>query len=93
VADIEILSADPGETSTFRVRVLDGDTSTEHVVTLSEADRQRLAEGYPSAEDFVRACFEFLLDREPKEQILRTFDVSVIPGYFPEFEEEIRRRR
>jgi hypothetical protein len=91
VADIEVRSSDPGETSTFSVRVIEGDSSTEHVVTLVEADRQRLAEAYPSAEDFVRACFEFMLAREPKEQILRRFDVSAIPRYFPEFEEEIRR--
>jgi hypothetical protein len=30
-----------------------------------------------------------LLDREPKEQILAQFDVSVISLYFPEFEREL----
>jgi hypothetical protein len=91
VADIEVRSTDPGETSAFTVRVIEKDSRTEHEVTLTEADRHRLAGGYPSAVDFVRACFEFLLEREPKEQILRRFDVSVIPRYFPEFEQEIRR--
>jgi hypothetical protein len=38
---------------------------------------------------FVRAAFAFLLDREPKESILRRFDVTVIARYFPEFEETI----
>ena len=31
----------------------------------------------------------FLLEREPKESILRSFDVSQIATYFPEFEAEI----
>jgi hypothetical protein len=30
-----------------------------------------------------------LLDREPKESILRRFDVTVISRYFPEFEQEL----
>jgi hypothetical protein len=33
----------------------------------------------------------FLLVREPKESILRSFDVSQIETYFPEFEAEITR--
>ena len=28
----------------------------------------------------------FLLDREPKEAILRVFDISVIRRYFPDFD-------
>jgi len=30
-----------------------------------------------------------LLDREPKESILRRFDVTEISRYFPEFEREL----
>ena len=91
MADIEVTAAEPGETSTFRVRVSEEGAATEHRITVSEADLLNLGVGYPSAEDFIRACFEFLLDREPKEQILESFDVSVISRYFPEFEREIRR--
>lgn len=79
--------------SRFHVRMMDDDGSTtEHDVTLSRADHERLATGYPSAEAFIRACFEFLLEREPKESILRSFDVSQIATYFHEFEREIVRR-
>ena len=79
--------------STFRVRVADDDGSTsEHDVTLSNVDRKRLGGPYPSAEDFIRACFVFLLAREPKESILRSFDVGLISTYFPEFEQEINRQ-
>ena len=75
----------------FRVRVDEGGSRTEHEVTLSAADLRRLGGGYPAAEELVRACFEFLLEREPKESILRRFDVSVIGRYFPEFETAIAR--
>jgi hypothetical protein len=75
----------------FRVVVDEGGSRTEHDVTVSHRDLERLGAGYPSAEDFVRACFTFLLEREPKESILRAFDVRVIGRYFPEFETSIRR--
>lgn len=76
---------------TFFVRVDDGSTQSTHTVSVSDEDYDRLGSGYGSKEGFVEACFEFLLEREPKESILSTFDVSVIPRYFPEFEDEIRR--
>lgn len=66
-------------------------SSTEHEVTVSAADLDRLGSGR-SPEAFVGACFGFLLEREPKESILRAFDVAVIGRYFPEFETEISRR-
>ena len=37
----------------------------------------------------IEAAFQFLLDREPKESILRRSDVTVISYYFPEFEREL----
>ena len=56
----------------FLVVVSDADgTTSEHVVTLSSADRERLATGHPNPGAFVHACFEFLLERERKESILR----------------------
>jgi hypothetical protein len=75
----------------FDVRVSEGGTESRHEVTLSEEDYRRLGEGYGSPDEFVRACFEFLLQRESKESILSTFDISLISRYFPEFEETIRR--
>lgn len=75
--------------STFSVRLDDGASASVHEVTLSTSDFERLGGRYPSAEEFVRACFEFLVQREAKEQILPSFDVSVIGTYFPEFERTI----
>jgi hypothetical protein len=75
----------------FSVRVREGDSSTEHVVSVSAGELDRLGGGYGSPDAFVHSCFDFLLEREPKESIMTTFDVSVIGGYFPEFERVITR--
>ncbi len=75
--------------SRFTVRVREDGSESVHEVTLSASDFGRLGEPYRSPEGFIRACFEFLLEREPKEQILSSFDVSVIATYFPEFEDRI----
>jgi hypothetical protein len=41
----------------------------------------------------VADSFAFLLEREPKESILREFDLSVITRYYPEYERAITRGR
>jgi hypothetical protein len=88
VADIHV---QPAGSNTFTVRVTGDGSETTHRVTVPPDDYQRLGEGYASPEAFLRASFEFLLAREPKESILREFEISVISRYFPEFEREIRR--
>jgi hypothetical protein len=90
VPQIEVSRADVEQfLSRFMVRVNDDGDVSSHVVTLSGSDYERLGGNYRSPEDFVTACFDFLLAREPKEQILGTFDISQIGDYFPEFEAEI----
>jgi hypothetical protein len=90
VPEIEVSRTDVEQfMSRFLVRVKDAGEVSSHVVTLSRADYERLGGNYRSPEEFVEACFEFLLAREPKEQILGTFDISQISSYFPEFEPEI----
>jgi hypothetical protein len=88
---IEVITVEVGRLlSRFQVRVTDEDGSaTEHDVTLSVADHERLGGGYPRHEAFVRACFDFLLERESKESKLRSFDISQIAHYFHEFDREI----
>jgi hypothetical protein len=91
MADIDVQRKGANGQIVFDVRVSDGESESRHEVTLSEEDYRRLGEGYGSPDAFIRACFEFMLEREPKESILSTFDVSVISRYFPEFEETIRK--
>lgn len=74
--------------ATFLVTVQDDGGTTTHEVTDEDDAAARLAQGADEAA-FVAAAFRFLLEREPKESILRRFDVRVIPRYFPEFERRI----
>lgn len=63
---------------------------TEHEVAVSHADLARLAPGAAHPADLVERSFAFLLRREPKESILRRFELPVIGRYFPEYETTIR---
>ena len=67
--------------------------TTRHRVCVSRSDLARLAPGASDPEDLVRASFGFLLEREPKESILATFDLPVIGRYYPDYEREIVRGR
>lgn len=76
------------------VTVRDDRGSSNHDVTVNAADADGLAAA-TAAEDVERLIYEtfdFLLEREPKESILRSFDLSVVSQYFPEYEHEIRSR-
>lgn len=71
----------------FRVTVKEDGSQTRHTVTMQRSTHEKLASGRDPA-DCVRAAFEFLLDHEPKESILSSFDVTVIAKYFPDFERQ-----
>jgi hypothetical protein len=70
--------------STYDVVVNDGHGETTHEVTVWPSDLARYA---PDAtpEALLEASFAFLLEREPKEAILRKFELPVIERYFPEY--------
>jgi len=59
---------------------------THHLVHVQPADLQRWGRGQ-TPEELIRRSFEFLLQRESKEFILREFELSVIQRYFPEYDE------
>ncbi len=80
------------DASHFRVRVIDEKSETFHQITLSAKDCARLAGGAAEPEELISESFRFLLEREPKESILARFDLSMIGRYFPEYEQEIKRR-
>jgi hypothetical protein len=73
----------------FEVVIREGKGETRHQVTMSRETCERLTSGKHTPERCLEAAFQFLLDREPKESILRRFDVTAISRYFPEFEREI----
>lgn len=61
---------------------------TEHSVTVTAGDLKRWGRGTAEHDviDLVKRSFDFLLEREPADSILRSFDLSVIPRYFPEYD-------
>ena len=77
-----------GWISTVVVTDPDG-SSSRHEVTVTRAVLDRLAPGADDPVDLVRRSFVFLVEREPKESILRSFDLPVIGRYFPEYERTI----
>jgi hypothetical protein len=73
------------------VHVGEGPGATEHVVTVDHETLDDLAPG-GSPEHLVRASFEFLLEREPRESIMRSFELPIIGRFFADYPDEIRRR-
>ena len=74
----------------FRVTIDEGTTKSTHEVGASPLELAKYA-GKATAERLVEASFEFLLEREPKESILRSFSLSDIERYFPEYPNQIRQ--
>jgi len=88
---IEVRSV--GGEGSFKLEVIvhEGEGETRHHVTMSRDTYQRLTGGKSTPEQCVQAAFAFLLEREPKEAILRRFNLTVIARYFPDFEREFPR--
>lgn len=85
MADISIVEID---SSTYQVTVV-GQSTTSHTVTVQADYAQKLTNGRLSNIELLKKSFEFLLQREPNTSILRSFDLSIISRYFPEYEREI----
>lgn len=86
---IDVKLTNDGHPFEFDVAVREGDTETRHRVTMTESTYRKLTGEGVGPERCVEAAFKFLLDREPKESILSSFDITVISRYFPSFEDEI----
>ena len=72
----------------FEVNVSNGN-STTHRVNLTRDYYEHLSLEDTNPSDLVEGSFKFLLEREPKEMIMRTFDLKIISHYFPEYEKRI----
>jgi hypothetical protein len=66
--------------------------ATRHTVLVSHDDLAQLAPGHYDPEELVTASFAFLLEREPRESILRQFELPVIERYFPGYAAQISRQ-
>ena len=76
--------------TTFEITVREIST-TVHEVTVDSDYYEKLTGGQQTAKVLVEKSFEFLLERESNTSILRTFNLSDIQSYFPEFEKTIRK--
>jgi hypothetical protein len=74
------------------VTVGDDPGATHHEVGVAAADLERLHPGASDPDSLVRAAFEFLLSREPRESILSRFELPIIGRYFHGWEEDVARR-
>jgi hypothetical protein len=92
MAEITVSVSEAKETYECDVKVQEAGGQTEHTVTVKKTDYERLTEGSATPKELVAESFRFLLEREPKESILRSFDLTVINRYFPEYEREIKQR-
>lgn len=93
MSDIEVACAAAGDGWACSIRVRDAHSTTEHEVAIRPIDAATHAvRNVDDAERLARETFTFLLEREPRESILRTFDIGVVGRYFPEYDREIRRR-
>jgi hypothetical protein len=92
MAEIDVSTTEHGDEYAFQVTVREGRSETRHSVTLKKTDYERLAGGKASPGALVEESFRFLLERESKESILRSFDLTVIGRYFPEYGRVIHDR-
>src|SRR4029453_13353415 len=87
---IEVRRISEGGALDFEVVIREGEGETRHHVTMSREMCERLTAGKHTPARCLEAAFRFLLDREPKESILRRFDVTEISRYFPSSSERCR---
>lgn len=69
----------------YEVEIRENGTSSLHRVKVGREDYEKLTGGRVSPEVLVEKSFEFLLEREPKESILKSFNLSIISHYFREY--------
>ncbi|TAM78805.1 MAG: hypothetical protein EPN47_20700 [Acidobacteria bacterium] len=86
---IRVEQCGPGR---FQVTVTEGASKSTHRVSLSPDYYEKLTQKQVSQEVLIERSFQFLLKHEPKESILREFDLPLIGRYFPDYEGKIRVR-
>ncbi len=68
----------------FQVTVIK-DSRTIHKVTLSDKFYKDLSDSKVSKTELIKKSFEFLLERESNQSILKEFNLKVIEGFFPDY--------
>jgi hypothetical protein len=84
-------NVDEGWTCHVTLREGGIDIST-HNVRVRAADLSRLDPGVTEPDQLVKASFAFLLEREAPGSILRSFDLTDIARYFPDYDSDFPAR-
>jgi hypothetical protein len=84
-----MISANTIDSKTFEV-IVHGNSTTTHRLTVAPDYYQQLTKNRITPEVLVEKSVQFLLDRESNTSILRSFDLSVIGRYFPQYESVIK---
>lgn len=85
---MQTIDIKPLDACNFEVKIA-GSSTTTHIVSVRPDYAEKLIGKKVPTETLIKASFEFLLKRESNTSILRSFDLSVIARYFPEYEGEI----
>lgn len=85
---MQTIDIKPLDAFNFEVKVAGANTTT-HIVSVRPDYAEKLVGNKVPTETLIKKSFEFLLQRESNTSILRSFDLSVIARYFPEYEGEI----
>ena len=85
---IKVVQSKSNDPMLFNVTVQEAGSETHHQVTMSNETYEDLTGGKGDPGRCIEAAIEFLLEREPKESILSSFDVTVISRYFTSFTSE-----
>ena len=84
-ADVAVMCEHGSHGWSCEVRVHENGTASTFEVSVSQQEFERYAVPNEDVATLVERSFRFLLEREPKEQILRRFELGVIERYFPEY--------
>lgn len=85
-----MITVNPIDNTTFEV-IVEGATTTTHRVAVPQSYYEKLTKKRVAPDVLVERSFKFLLQRESNTSILRSFELSEISRYFPEYEKTIQQ--
>lgn len=76
---------------TFLVELGHGEGLIEYWIDVDKDYWTRLTSRRIEPTELVAVTFKFLLDKAPKELILKKFNLADVAGHFPMYESEVKR--
>jgi hypothetical protein len=85
-----MISVETIDNNSFKVSVTK-ESSTLYIVLLNDRFHQDVSNNKLTKTELITKSFEFLLERESNQSILKKFNLEVISQYFPEYIDEIKK--